>query len=154
MISSMSLRREDVLDRAQRVVVEDGAVRGDAGLAQRGQRPVEPAPGGRTARVAVDDVALARLRHGRDDEDADRAFVGASRDGAHELAAEQRLVRDDEDRARVRHACTSSAVRSFAGLMTAWRAPGTPYSYGPPTTCGISSKLKIGGGEETCHSSV
>ena len=25
---------------------------------------------------------------------------------------------------------------------------------GPPTTCGISSKLKIGGGDETCHSSV
>ena len=39
-------------------------------------------------------------------------------------------------------------------LITAWRAPGTPYSYGPPTTCGISSKLKIGGGEVTCHSSV
>src|SRR2546430_14082734 len=36
----------------------------------------------------------------------------------------------------------------------AWRAPGTPYSYGPPTTRGISSKLKIGGGEETSHSIV
>ncbi len=33
-------------------------------------------------------------------------------------------------------------------------APGTPYSYGLPTTWGISSKLKIGGGDETCHSSV
>ena len=33
-------------------------------------------------------------------------------------------------------------------------APGTPYSYGPPTTVGTRSKLKIGGGEETCHSSV
>ena len=41
-----------------------------------------------------------------------------------------------------------------SGLSTACRAPGTPYSYGPPTTCGISSKLKIGGGEDTCHSSV
>ena len=38
--------------------------------------------------------------------------------------------------------------------MIACRAFGTPYSYGPPTTCGISSKLKIGGGELTCHSSV
>ena len=38
--------------------------------------------------------------------------------------------------------------------MIAWRAPGTPNSYGPPTTRGISSKLKIGGGEETCHSIV
>ncbi len=35
-----------------------------------------------------------------------------------------------------------------------WTAPGTPYSYGPPTTVGTLSKLKIGGGEETCHSSV
>ena len=35
-----------------------------------------------------------------------------------------------------------------------WTAPGTPYSYGPPTTVGTRSKLKIGGGEETCHSSV
>ena len=35
-----------------------------------------------------------------------------------------------------------------------WTASGTPYSYGPPTTVGTRSKLKIGGGEETCHSSV
>jgi len=33
-------------------------------------------------------------------------------------------------------------------------APGMPYSYGPPTTVGRWSKLKIGGGEATCHSSV
>ena len=38
--------------------------------------------------------------------------------------------------------------------MIACRAPGTPYSYGPPTTLGTSSKLKVGGGEETCHSIV
>ena len=31
---------------------------------------------------------------------------------------------------------------------------GGPYSYGPPTTCGISSKLNTGGGDETCHSIV
>ena len=46
------------------------------------------------------------------------------------------------------------APRPRAGPMIAWRAPGTPNSYGPPTTRGISSKLKIGGGEETCHSIV
>src|SRR6202161_1188227 len=33
-------------------------------------------------------------------------------------------------------------------------APGTPYSYGPPTTVGTLSKLNTGGGEETCHSIV
>ena len=39
-------------------------------------------------------------------------------------------------------------------VLNACFAPGTPYSYGPPTICGISSKLKTGGGDETCHSSV
>src|SRR5688572_1003926 len=47
---------------------------------------------------------------------------------------------------------TGTSLRS--PFNTACTDPGTPYSYGPPTTCGISSKLKIGGGEETCHSSV
>ena len=43
---------------------------------------------------------------------------------------------------------------SAGGLKMPWTASGTPYSYGPPTTVGTRSKLKIGGGEETCHSSV
>ena len=41
-----------------------------------------------------------------------------------------------------------------APFSTPCTAPGTPYSYGPPTTVGIASKLKIGGGELTSHSSV
>src|SRR5262249_18393110 len=53
------------------------------------------------------------------------------------------------------HACTSSlSAASRLGFMTACLAPGTPYPYGPPTTCGISSQLKIGGGRETRHPSV
>ncbi len=43
---------------------------------------------------------------------------------------------------------------SAGGLKMPCTAPGTPYSYGPPTTVGTASKLKIGGGEDTCHSSV
>src|SRR5262245_1711315 len=43
---------------------------------------------------------------------------------------------------------------SSAGLKIPCTASGTPYSYGPPTTVGTWSKLKIGGGEETCHSIV
>ena len=43
---------------------------------------------------------------------------------------------------------------SSAGLKMPCTASGTPYSYGPPTTVGTLSKLKIGGGEDTCHSSV
>ena len=48
----------------------------------------------------------------------------------------------------------SAGRSSSAGLKMPCTAPGTPYSYGPPTTVGTWSKLKIGGGEETCHSSV
>src|SRR3954454_7831960 len=43
---------------------------------------------------------------------------------------------------------------SPAGRKMPWTAPGTPYSYGPPTTVGTRSKLKIGGGDDTCHSRV
>src|SRR3954468_6947764 len=43
---------------------------------------------------------------------------------------------------------------SSAGLKMPCTASGTPYSYGPPTTVGTASKLKIGGGGETWHSSV
>src|SRR5205823_13976059 len=69
-----------------------------------------------------------------------------------EPAPSDGLVGDDE---KV-HQCliSSVSVAARSPFRTAWRAPGTPYSYGFPTTCGISSKLKIGGGDETCHSSV
>ena len=52
------------------------------------------------------------------------------------------------------HTVASAGVVVEPPERIAWRAPGTPYSYGPPTTCGISSKLNTGGGELTCHSSV
>src|SRR5262249_10253464 len=69
-----------------------------------------------------------------------------------------RLVGDDEHVAQpgLAHfrASTSSRCRVLAPLNTPCCAPSTPYSYGPPTTCGTSSKLKIGGGDETCHSSA
>ena len=125
---------ENVLDSGQRVVVEHGAVRGYPRLAERRQRAVEAAAGGSAARVAVDDVALARLRDGSDDEHADRPLGRAALQHVDELGPDERLVRDHEDRGRrglglgLAHACTSSSSRSFAGLMTACRAPGTPYS--------------------------
>ena len=55
-------------------------------------------------------------------------------------------------------ATTGVAGAAGAGFLSseharAW-APGMPYSYGPPTTVGTLSKLKIGGGEDTCHSIV
>ena len=48
----------------------------------------------------------------------------------------------------------AAGLASAGDLKMPCTAPGTPYSYGPPTTVGTVSKLKIGGGEETCHSSV
>src|SRR6185437_1933091 len=41
-----------------------------------------------------------------------------------------------------------------AGANVPCTAPGTPYSYGLPTTVGMRSKLNTGGGEDTCHSIV
>ena len=55
----------------------------------------------------------------------------------------------------VRRSCSVSSPPISGGAnTTAWRAPGMPYWYGPPTTWGSASKLKIDGGEETCHSRV
>src|SRR5918997_1726907 len=57
-------------------------------------------------------------------------------------------------------ACEPDAVApagcgtSAPPFRTPCTAPGTPYSYGPPTTVGTASKLKTGGGDDTCHSSV
>src|SRR5581483_5581037 len=109
--------------------------------------------GGRPARVLVDDVALARLVDRRDDREGDVLLGRALAQPLEQRRARDRLVRDDEHMGHRAPTSFSSACLA-APPMTACRAPGTPYSYGPPTTCGISSKLKIGGGEETCHSSV
>src|SRR4051794_15103022 len=51
-------------------------------------------------------------------------------------------------------AVAPAGVGTSAPFSTPCTAPGTPYSYGPPTTVGTASKLKIGGGDVTCHSSV
>src|SRR5271157_6301746 len=75
--------------------------------------------------------------------------------------AAQRFVRHDQDRGHSRRSewlgdkvPAATGLTSAGGLKIPCTAPGTPYSYGPPTTVGTVSKLKIGGGEDTCHSSV
>ncbi len=98
------LRREHVLHRSERLVVDDGAVRRDASEPKCREHAVEPSAGRGAARVAVHDVALSRLRHGRDDGHADRAVLGAAQQRVDELPPDERLVRDDEDRRDVRHA--------------------------------------------------
>jgi hypothetical protein len=111
------------------IVVVHGSMGGDRGEPQRGEHAVEATPGRCAARVAVHDVALARLREWRDHRDPDRPTLGTSAQRVDELVPYERLVRDDEHGGRVlRHACTSSCTGSFVGLRIAWRAPGTPYS--------------------------
>ena len=156
MISSMSSEARASLTALSGSSSNTSPCGGNPGLAECRECPVEAPTGCRTSRVAVDDVPGSRLGHRSDHSDANRSRFGTTLHRGDELWRRRasRSRRRGSD-GRSRHACTSSASRaSFCGAMTACRAPGTPYSYGPPTTCGISSKLKMGGGEETCHSSV
>src|SRR5205085_11857387 len=99
--------------------------------------------------VLVDDVPRGG-RVDRCDHGDEVAVPERTAQRLEQVAARRGLVGDHE---RVRHGARAPS-RERSPLKIACRAPGTPYSYGLPTTCGISSKLKIGGGEETCHSSV
>src|SRR3954452_20540879 len=142
-------RRQRIADRRRRLGLDDVAVGRTPGVAQVPERALEAPVRRRPARVAVDDVAPLRLVHRRDDRDVE--VVAAVRERVAQRLPVDGLVRDHQ---QVRHTGTSSISRAFEGARTACCAPGTPYSYGEPTTCGISSKWKVGGGEETCHSSV
>src|SRR4029079_13720249 len=106
----------------------------------------------------VDNNPRPRLVLRADDRDADRPVGGAGPQGVDERLPRHGLVRDHEDVPGLGHQRETTSSRSGTSarspFRTAWRAPRTPYSYGLPTTCGISSKLKMGGGEDTCHSSV
>src|SRR5439155_6700225 len=132
------------------VGLDDQARCRDALRPQNLERPIEPPACRGAPRVLVDDVALPRLVDRADDGDTQLALCLAPFQGLDQASPGDGLVRDHE---HVFHLMgTSSATRS--PLKTACRAPATPYSYGLPTTCGISSKLKSGGGELTCHSRV
>src|SRR5439155_7730128 len=143
---------ERVAPGGDRVRVDDVARGLDALRAKRLERPVEPAARGGATRVLVDDVALARLVDRADHRDEQLSLRAAPLERLDQALSGDGLVRDHEDVLHLVGTSSSSTWRS--PLKTAWRASGTPYSYGLPTTCGISSKLKIGGGELTCHSSV
>src|SRR5439155_21744431 len=126
---------------------------GDAGLSQRLQRGLQPAARRGTPRVLVDHVALPRLVDRRNHGHAQRPLLASPLQRVDQALPGDGFVRDHQHVPLLAHRTgTSSVVRSPS--KTACRAPGTPYSYGFPTTCGISSKLKTGGGELTCHSSV
>ena len=65
-----------------------------------------------------------------------------------------RLAENTAQAAVAAFLCGAILRRPCSPATKACRAPGTPYSYGPPTTRGMASKLKRGGGEETSHSIV
>src|SRR5439155_18906342 len=123
-----------------------------ARAAQPLQGLLESPPGGRSARLLVDDVTAARLVHRAEHRHGQPPLSGVALHCLDQLPAGDCLVRDHEQPPQFLPTSSSSCCR--APFSSACRAPGTPYSYGPPTTCGISSKLKIGGGDDTCHSSV
>src|SRR5438552_4017149 len=159
---------ERVTEGVNGIRIDDGASGRDPGLVEEIERPAEAALRGGTAAVLVDDEPGSRVVLRGDDSHPDRPFGGPLAQRVDERPARDGLVREHEDVPRPPRrigpgghqwwiAPTDSA--SFAVVVgspprTACRAPGVPYSYGLPTTGGIPSKLKIGGGEDTCHSSV
>src|SRR5919201_4416157 len=140
------------------------AGRVDALLAQLGQRDGEPVLGRCAHELVVDHVAVPRLVLRADHDHVHGTLLGGLLHGLDQSAPADGLVCDDEDclHAVVVHSVftgggappPAAVVAGTRSLKTPCTAPGTPYSYGPPTTVGTSSKLKTGGGEDTCHSSV
>ena len=122
----------------------------DVLVGELGDGELQPVLGRLAHRAVVDHVAVLGLVLGSDHEGLDLALGLAALHGVDQRLAADGLVGYDEDL----HSAATGSRFSAGALNTACCAPGTPYSYGPPTTVGISSKLKIGGGEDTCHSIV
>jgi hypothetical protein len=88
---------DGVLDRLERVGVDHGPARCDAGFVQEVERAPQPSLGTRAAAVRIDDEPRARLVLRRDDRDADRPGLRPLHEQVDEGLARDRLVRDDED---------------------------------------------------------
>src|SRR4029078_121242 len=142
--------RERIANRRHGIALHDEAVRGDPRVSKEREGSVEPSSGHPPPRVLVDDVAPGWLADRSQHSHLEVSRLLPALDRFDELAPRDGLVRDYEQGHQLLPPSVSVAARS--PFRTAWRAPGTPYSYGLPTTCGISSKLKIGGGERTDHS--
>src|SRR4051794_22292820 len=154
---------ERVHDGRVRVGVHHLAVRLDAGLAQERQRQFQAVLGGVAHVLVVDHVAVLRLVLRADHVGVDLLALRPLPDGVDQRLTGDRLVGDDEG-ALHRSSTGGGAPPPPAGVATAPSCArslslkpacttfGMPYSYGPATTVGISSKLNTGGGEDTCHS--
>jgi hypothetical protein len=146
------VRADRVVEREERVGVHHGALGLDAELGEHGLGDVHPAPRRVGELVTVDDLSRHRLVL----RSRDRHLLGAGfdplADRLEQLATARDLVQEAKDDAAhgglpppppppdVTPATAGSAGFTSAPSSPdriAWRAPGTPNSYGPPTTRGI-----------------
>ena len=146
--------RERVAHRIDRVGVDDEAVGRDPRLTQVVERLVEPAPGRGAPRVLVDDVPS---RGGFTGQTTVTWTGPASARRASALVRPRPRPSRSRRRGRGHVSVRPSRARGLdAGRPVEHRVPRARDAVlvRAPTTCGSSSKLKYGGGEETCHSSV
>src|SRR6185437_3978074 len=119
-------------------------------------------------RLVVDHEAGGRLGLRHDQPEAHLAGGGALAHRIEQLLPAEGAIGDYQDfahRASLSYsvclwttpeppAAPPTVAGTGAGANVPCTAPGTPYSYGLPTTVGMRSKLNTGGGEDTCHSIV
>ena len=161
--------------RGVRVGIADLADRFDAHLAQHRARQVDANLRGVVGRVDVDDVAVARDLARHAEHDAGSPLAASSRARSSSFwppsvsLATTRIVRisasssggDQPARAPRRPPRNRPAARRPGRPRTSApcedrraRRPGRRTRRGRRRPTGTASKLKIGGGEETCHSIV
>src|SRR5439155_25570276 len=142
---------EGVHRGVERIGVHDLPVRLDADLAQLRERGRETVLRGVADRLVVHDVAGLRLvlrAHHRHVEGAGLLvrLLGVLAHRVDQRPAPDGLVGDHQDAQRLLgHSLVPACSAAPAGVLnTPCTAPGIPYSYGPPTTVGTSSKLNTG----------
>ncbi len=140
---------ERVAHGGHRVALDHEAVCRDPTLVEHRERALEPSTGRSAPRVLVHDVAALGLIHRADDGHAEvGAPCGARR--RRSTRAGHCLVCDDEEV----HQCSRTSAIRRGRLQDGVPCARHAVLIRLPTTCGISSKLNTGGGDDTCHSSV
>ena len=151
--------------RQERVGVADFAGRLDPLAGDQRERQVDAHLRRFAHRLVVDHEARRGLALRHDQAEAHVALGRARAHGLEQLGAAERAVGDDEDllhRVALRHSLGARATPAPAptvagvgvGAKMPCTAPGHAVLVGTADDRRQRSKLKIGGGEETCHSSV
>jgi hypothetical protein len=92
---------DGVLDRLERIWIDDGAASRDPGFVEKVERPTQAPLGARAPAVRVDDEARPGLVLGGDDGDSDRPLRRPLPQQLDEPLAGDGLVGDDQDVARL-----------------------------------------------------